>query len=82
MRTAEIFYVEDETGIIATTLPVYCIYYGNEGASSSFSDVYRHVIIRNLLHYIFNNLAVLIRRWEIQIYLHRTFLPQGYLHNV
>jgi hypothetical protein len=33
---------------------LYLIYYGNEGASSSISDVDRYTIIRNLLDFIVN----------------------------
>jgi hypothetical protein len=39
-------------------------------------------MIRKLLDSIFNIFPVFIRRWEIQTYLHSTFLPWHYLHNV
>jgi hypothetical protein len=63
---------------------VYYIYCRSEGSSSSssLSDVDRYVIIRNILNFIFNILSLFIRRWEIQTYVHRTFHPQGFQHNV
>jgi hypothetical protein len=56
---------------------IYSNHNGNEGESSSVSDVYRYVIIWNLLNYISNILPVFIRRWEIQTFLYRMFLPYG-----
>jgi hypothetical protein len=54
---------------------LYSIYYENEGGSWPVSGVDRYVIIRKLLDSIFNIIPVLIRRWDIQTYLHRFFLP-------
>jgi hypothetical protein len=48
------------------------IHNGNKFASSLINDVKRYVIIRQLLHSIFNILPVLTRWWEI--YLHKNFL--------
>jgi hypothetical protein len=58
------------------------IYYGKDDASSSVSDVGRHVITRRLLDSIFNILLVFVSRCEMQTFLHRTFLPPGCLHKV
>jgi hypothetical protein len=44
------------------------------------SDVDSYVINRKLLDSIFNTLLLIVREWEIQIYLQRTFLPLGCLH--
>lgn len=48
---------------------VYSIYYGNEFASSSTSDVdnYTYIIIVKLLDLISNMLPVFTIRWEIKI---------------
>jgi hypothetical protein len=43
--------------------------------SSSLSDVDRCVVIRNLLDSILNMHPVYIGQWEIQTYIHMTFLP-------
>jgi hypothetical protein len=51
---------------------LYSIYYRNEVASSSDSDVDRYVNIKNVLDSV---LLLSIRRWKIQTYLQRTFLP-------
>jgi hypothetical protein len=50
---------------------VCCIYYGNKTASSSVSDTGRYITLTNLLDSIFITLAVFIRLWEIQTYLHK-----------
>jgi hypothetical protein len=47
----------------------------NEGASSSVSDVGRYAIIMNLLRSAINVISAFVRRWEIQTYLRRNFLP-------
>jgi hypothetical protein len=54
---------------------VYFIYYGNEGASSSVSDVDRYVIVGKLLDAVLSILPEFIRRWGIKTYLDGTFLP-------
>jgi hypothetical protein len=48
---------------------------GNEGASSAVSDVERHIFIRESLKSLFNMRSVFVRRWEIETYVHRIFLP-------
>jgi hypothetical protein len=45
---------------------IYCNHYGNEGGSSSVSDVDRYVIIWKLLNYISNILPAWIQGSEIQ----------------
>jgi hypothetical protein len=58
-------------------------YYGNCGALSSVSDVGHYVIINyNVTTSYFNVFPVFIRQLEIQIYLHRTTLPQVSVHKV
>jgi hypothetical protein len=52
---------------------VYFICCGNEGASSSASDVDRYVSIIKLLEYVFSILPVFRRQWETQTCLHRIF---------
>jgi hypothetical protein len=47
----------------------------NDGASSSVSDVERYAIIMNLLRSASNVILAFVRRWEIQTYLRRNFLP-------
>lgn len=69
---------DPETRLICPGLSlIYSICYGNEGASSSGGDVYRYVIIRNLLDFTSNVFPVFIRRWLLD-----TFLPGGCLHKV
>jgi hypothetical protein len=47
-------------GIANVQSEVCSISYGNEGAPSSISDLDRYVILRNLLHSIFNILPIFI----------------------
>jgi hypothetical protein len=56
--------------------------HGNEGASSSVSDVYLYVVIIKLLDYIFDTLPLFIHWKDIQSYLNRTFLLKCCLHKV
>jgi hypothetical protein len=55
--------------------PSYSNNYGNMYGSWEAGDVDHYVIIRKLLDYIFNVLPVFIRRWEVQTYLQKNFLP-------
>jgi hypothetical protein len=64
------------------TYIIYSIYYRNEDASSSISDVDLYVKIRKSVNSIYNIFPVFIRRWEIPAYLHTTFLSEVYVHKM
>jgi hypothetical protein len=54
---------------------IYCICYGNERASSSFSDVGGYSVIRRILDSVSNTLPVFVCRWEVQTYLRTQDFP-------
>jgi hypothetical protein len=61
---------------------LYSICRGNEAASLSLIDSDLYVFITKLLDHVFNMLSVFVRRWGIQTYVHRIFIPQRYLHKL
>jgi hypothetical protein len=54
--------------------PIYSICYGKEDASSAISHVNCYVIIINVPECVSSMLQVFLHGWEIQAYLHRTFV--------
>jgi hypothetical protein len=62
---------QPQTLIYFSAQEIYSISYGNEGASSSVSDMDDYVMITKLLDSTSNPRPIFVRRWEIQIYLHR-----------
>jgi hypothetical protein len=57
--------------IIIMHIYIYSVWYANEVASSSVSDVHRYVIMRKSLDSVSSIFPILLRQWEIQHFFFR-----------